>query len=272
MNRIFPRERLGKLGGALLLALALIALPAAARENSYDIFGKVLRPFANLFVASPGTAKRAVTADLSIEQATNLPSEAAGEVISIRLQNPDKVYLSGVVLGQAVVVCRDGQQLWAYPGTKISALIGNPDLPPADPDFKIAPFQLPVSSKQLVFLPALFQVRDAGDETVEGVECRVLDVVLMPELARSLKVSDWAARLWVRPDYTPARVEVLNEKWHAVIGIKKLVYAPSLPPEMWQPSPEQSQDLLQLTPARFKQLIDAAAQSFTCFKYSSESH
>ena len=119
-------------------------------------------------------------------------------------------------------------------------------------DFKLPSFRLPLTEKQLVFLPILFQVQDAGSADVAGESCRVLDLVLMPELARALKAQDWTARLWVLPGLRIAKVTLVRgDKWHAVISIKKLEYAPALPDETWQPSPTEAPDILHLTPARY---------------------
>ncbi len=48
----------------------------------------------------------------------------------------------------------------------------------------LGPLVLPVPQKELVFLPVLFQVADKGTEKVIGEPCRVLDVQLMPQLAK----------------------------------------------------------------------------------------
>ena len=174
--------------------------------------------------------------------------------------------MRGNLAGQAVTICRDGQKLWAYPDLTIEALIATQNLPKSDSDFTLAPFQLPVTDKELVFLPVLFKVHDQGGATLDGADCRILDVTLMPELARSLKVQGWVARLWVRSDYSIAKFDILLHGWHVVVSVKKLIYAPSLPAESWQPSPDEAKDVTQITPSRFKQLLDAAAASIAAAK------
>lgn len=248
---------------AICFLAALLSFRATAAENAYDMVGKALVPLAQVLVGSESAKNKALTAQLMLEQATGLPAEEAGRTVDIQLQSPDKIVVRGKVLGEAVTICRDGRQIWAYPGSKIDMLADLRELPKADPDFALEPLHLPITDQQLVFLPALFKVRDAGEEVVGGVNCRVLDLVLMPELARALKAQDWSARLWVRPDYRPARVELIYRQMHAVISIKRLDYSPSLPPETWRPLPTEAQDVLVLTPSRYKQLIDAARESFT---------
>ena len=277
----------GGLQPVIFIFLALLAAAAAwvpvaqARENAYDVLGKALVPLANVLIASPKTQNRAVSATLVLDSATNLPpapaatGSAAGtaadaavtaNTLEIALQSPDKLRLHASVLGQTATICRDGEKIWANPGAQIEALINAQALPKADPDYKLDQFRLPVTEKQLVFLPVLFQVEDAGDEAVNGENCMVLDVKLMPELAHSLHAEDYTARLWVKADYKLAKIELVRPHWHAVILVKNLVYTPSLPPETWQPSHDEAMDLLQLTPVRYKQLLDAVAARWAAFK------
>jgi hypothetical protein len=84
----------------------------------------------------------------------------------------------------------------------------------------------------------------------------------MPELAKSLKVAQWAARVWVRADYKPARITLAKPQWHIAVDFGKVEYAPSLPAATWQPSADQAGDVLHLDAVRFKQLLDAAMRSF----------
>lgn len=269
MYKLPNKSLLAIAGKSLAFLLALKSLlPASARadDNPYDLVGKVLVPLANLFVAEPKGPNRALSADLVLEEATGLPPEAAGQVISIQVQSPDKLLVRGIAMGQPLMICRNGQVLWVYPGSKIGALLQSAELSKADPDFRLPPFQLPVNEKQLVFLPVLFQVRDSGEQAVNGVNCRVLDVALMPELAHSIRAEGWIARLWIRPAATLSRFELAHGQWHATVGVKKLVYAPSLAPETWQPDPETAKDVLQLKPSRYKQLLDAASAAFVKYK------
>lgn len=251
---------------AILVFVLALACHAVARENPYDALGKTLAPFVNLFAASSKTPNAAMTVELVVEQAAKLPAGAAGEKIVIALQSPDKLFLQATVLGESVAICRNGQEIWAHPGAKIESLIHWQRLPKADPDFKLTPFQLPLPEKQLLFLPALFQVRDAGNEPVDGEACRVLEVALMPELAHSLKLENWTARLWVRAGYRPVQIELSRKESRAVIAVEKLEYSPALPPETWQPPAGQAPEVLRLTPPQFKQLLDAVMEHLTIVK------
>ena len=254
---VFMKRPLVKCLAAFVALGLLPPIVAKAAENPYDLLGQTLAPFINLLAKNSRTPDRAVTIELRVLEATGLPPELAHTTASISLEAPDKLRLSGPVLGEQVTLCRRGQELWAVPGAKIEALIKRGDLPKAKKKYKLADFELPIPEKQLVFLPVLFQVAAEADDEVNGVKCRVLDVRLMPELAHALKVEAWTARLWVGADHKPVKIDFRQPEWHGVFVFDKVEFAPSLPPETWQP-PSGEADVLTLTPQRFKQLLDAA--------------
>ena len=175
----------------LLLAATLLAAPAArAGENRYDILGKLLAPFINVLAKNTKNPHRAMALAARLERLTGAPPELAGTRVELSLQYPDRLLIHGPILGENLTLCRDRQQVWVTPGAKVQALLDlaatQKKLAKPDPAAQLEPFQLPVPEKQLVFLPVLFQVKDAGSETVDGEACRVLDLGLMPELERSL--------------------------------------------------------------------------------------
>jgi hypothetical protein len=241
----------------LFLAAFLVVSPATqAAENRYDVLSKLLTPFTNLLAKAPKGPNRAVSLSARVEKMTGLPEEMAGSKVEIALQSPDRLLLRGPILGAEVTVCRDRQQVWVTPGSSVKTLldlaIAQKKLPPVDPSAKLGPFELPVADKQLAFLPALFAVKDAGSEDVDGEPCRVLDLTLMPELAKSLKDKDWAARVWVRPEYKPARLLLRRTGWELAVKFDRVDFQPTLPDTAWQPAMD---DVLQLDAPRFRQLI-----------------
>ncbi|MEA3186680.1 MAG: hypothetical protein QOD99_510 [Chthoniobacter sp.] len=242
---------------ALFLLLSVSLRSAHARENPYDVFGKVLAPFVGLLAKESESPNRALSLDARLVEATPSPAGLAGSTVHLDLESPDKLRLRAPVLGEEVTICRNGQQLWAAPGAKIEALINRVDLPKPKKKYKLADFELPIPEQQLVFLPVLFQVADAGDETVGGATCRVLDVHLMPELARSLDVENWSLRVWVTPNYRLAKLQVKTPQWSGLFEFNRIAFSPTLTAETWIPGPEQT-DVVKLTPERFKQLLDAA--------------
>ena len=253
---------------ALAMVLAAGPRELLARENAYDVLGKTLVPFVKALVASPKMQSHAAMGMLSLESATNLPAQDMGDTLQFALLSPDKLVIRAKVAGQAVTLRRDGQKLWAFPGTQIKALIDAQQLPKADPGYKLtAGFNVPVSEKQLVWLPLLFNVTDEGDDAVGGVNCMVLDVSLVADAAKAMKAQDYSARLWITADYKVARIVLRKGRdWKAVISVKDAGYPATLPAETWQPTQAEAGDVMQITPALYKQLMDAVGAKWAGFK------
>ena len=245
----------------IFLAGVLLSSHVRAEENRYDLLGRMLMPFVNVFAKSTAIPNRAVSFTLKLEQMTDLPPTLAGSKAEIAVEYPDKLRLHGPILGEDVTVCRRGQELWAFPGSKVQALLdaakAAKKLPKLDPKFRLEPFHLPLPDQDFVLLPALFQVKDIGSESLDGEPCRVMDLFLMPELARSLKSQGWAARVWVRGDGKPARISVAKSGWMVAVRFDQLEFAPKLPESTWEPTSEQAGDILKLDPARYQQLLDS---------------
>jgi len=243
----------------LVLIFALVLTTARTEENRYDLLGRTLTPFLNVFVKSTTNPNRAMSFTLTLEQMTDLPPALAGSRAEVAVEYPDKLRLHGPVLGEDVTICRNGQELWAFPGSKVEALLdaaaAAKKLPKADPKFRLEPFALPIPEKQLVFLAALFQIKDVGSESLDGETCRVIDLFLMPQLAHSLKAQGWAARAWVNGDAKPVRISVAKPGWMIVVRFEHLEFAPKLPESTWEPTSEQAGDILKLDPVRYQQLL-----------------
>ena len=243
----------------LVLAFALLLPSVRAEENRYDLLGRTLMPFVNVFARSTTNPNRALSFTARLEQMTDLPPELAGSHAEVAMEYPDKLRLRAPIMGEDVTICRKGQDLWAYPGSKVEALLNAAaaakKLPKADSKFRLQPFALPIPEKDFVFLPVLFQVKDVGSEPVDGQPCRVLDLFLMPELMRSLKAQGWGARAWLNSDAKPVRISVAKPGWIIVLRFEHLEFAPKLPDSTWEPTSEQSADILKLDPVRYQQLL-----------------
>jgi len=246
----------------LLLLPALLATgPARAEEHRYDVVSKLLAPFTSVLAKTTKSPNRALLLTGRIERLTGAPAELAGAGAELALQFPDRLRLRAPVLGEELTICRDGQQVWVTPGARVQTLLdlatAQKKLGKVDRDARLAPLQLPLPEKQLVFLPALLVVKDAGSEPVDGETCRVLDLALMPELEKSLKDKGWAARVWVRADYRPARLVLKRPGWELAVRFDRVEFSPRLPAETWTPPAE---DVLTVDAPRFRQLIEASVR------------
>jgi hypothetical protein len=244
-----------------LLALAL-ALPVRleAQENPYDVLGKALMPIANIF--APDATARSLVLDAHLIESSKLPPELQGQAVHVALLPPDALLVQAPFGGEMLTLCRDGDTLWATPGSKIQALLAQftTDLPEkkkkkrkSQEEKILSPLVLPVPQKDLVFLPVLFQVADAGSETVAGAPCRVLDVQLMPQLAKSLHAEDWTARLWIGADYGIVQIALTGPDWSGKAAIDRLAFPADLPDATFQP---KGNDVLKLTPGQFLGLME----------------
>src|ERR1043166_4659879 len=249
-----------KIPAAAAFVVFSLGASLQAAENAYDVLGKTLAPFANLFAREGKNPNRAMTADLKITDAVKLHPALVGQSVHLAMQSPDKIFLRAPVLGQDVIVCRNGQDIWAAPGAQIDAILRESVLPKPVKKYKLGDFSLPIPAQQLALLPVLFQVADEGEQPVGAQNCRVLFFKLMPELARALDVEDWTARVWVRADYKPAKLQIVSPQASVTFAFEKLEFAPSLPAETWKPGPEQT-DVTHLPPGRYKQLFDAVTKS-----------
>jgi hypothetical protein len=243
-----------------LLAALFFASPAhSEEENRYNVLGRLLRPFVSVFAKDSKNPNRAFTLTAKLETMTDLPPAFVGSSADLALQYPDKIKLHVPLLGDEITLCRNGQDLWAYPGAKVDALLkanaASKPTSPTDAKTPLAPFEIPIPEKELNLAPVLFQVKEVGMETLDEVPCRVLDLYLMPELAHSLKAQNWAARVWVRPDGAPARISFAKPGWQMAVRFQRVEFSPKLPPETWQPTAEQAGDVLKLDPARYRELL-----------------
>ena len=239
---------------SLLLLLCLASWTANARENAYDLLGKTLAPFVNLLVLK--NKGQAVTADLSIIEMTGLPPDETGLPIHLAMENPDKLWLSSKIMGTPTTLCRNAEKIWAAPGTMLGLVLNQ--LPPAKPgksEKKTPDFVLQIPENQLAFLPALFQVKDEGEQTVNQETCRVLLLALNPELRRAAGKNNGSARIWVRPGYQLARIELFKPEWHVILALNHLEFRQKLPESTWQPPTDQA-DLLQIEPPKLNQILD----------------
>lgn len=268
---------------AIALLLAGVSLhgqpapePAPPRANSYDVLGRVLTPIVSIFCkpapSQGGSAKkkpRALTATLTVQEMTGAPAELIGGRVTLSVEPPSRLIVHFPYNGKTVTICRNDQQVWTEPRGVLSEFAPQVSDEAADAgadskkprkrkETAIPPIGLPLPAQQLAFLPVLFTVKDAGD--AQGM--RILDARLIPELAKSLGVPDWSARLFVRSadDSHPGLggLELARPGWHIAVRVESLEYFPELPAATWKPSP----DAVCLTGTQARQWLEEVGFQF----------
>jgi len=243
------------------LLAATVSGPAqtsAPRDNPYDVIGKLFQPLWGVLLADTKSANRAATLTITLTGVSGrLPESMKGATLKAAVQFPDKVRLEAPVLGEQFTVCRNGDEVWAVPGSKVEFLVSQFKVKPKKAQKLTTPIFLPVSPQQAIFLPALFSIvrPDVAEvETVNGEDCRVLTAGLMPELAKATKAEDFRGRIWVGSGYAPRRIEVIRQDFSAVVDITDLSFVPSLPASAWEP-PAGATDIYRTTPAMLEGLL-----------------
>jgi hypothetical protein len=235
------------------------ASPARAAENRYDVIAKSLMPFLDLLFQEPKRPYRALDATLSLGSAKGAPQELVdGARVRLVLARPDRLRVEGRLGVQEVIVCRTGDTIWAWPGSQIEPLLGEA----SGKKYSSKPlgkWKLPVADSQAVFLPALLLVEDvAAAANANGQVCRVLDIGLMPELARQSGLDGWRVRTWINTDgYKPVRISVRGPDWTGILNIDQLEFLESTPDDWWKPTEAQEADTLKIGPARYRELVSS---------------
>ena len=112
---------------ALILAIPaplMHAQQGPPRDNPYDVIGKVFSPFWSVLLADTKSPNKACTMTVEMAEVSGrLPKQMAGASLQAAVQFPDKVKLQAPVLGEEITVCRNGDNVWAYPGAKVEFLL-----------------------------------------------------------------------------------------------------------------------------------------------------
>lgn len=250
----------------LLCALCgtLLAQGMPPRENPYDVIGKMFQPLWGVFLSESVGANKAMVMTVELGgDAALLSGGGGGTPVRLAVQFPDKVRLEALVLGENVVVCRDGDRVWATPGGKIEYLLGRFPVAKRRAAKSGTPIPLPITAQQAIFLPALFTVErpDVAEvDEIDGVSYRVLTAGLMPELARVVNAENFQARIWVGATYAPRRMELRNGNFNIVVDIKMMEFSRDLPISTWA-KPEGTGDVYSTNAEMLESLLSAVMNS-----------
>lgn len=245
---------------SLLLAAVMAGNAALAAENRYDLFARALAPAIALFAKDTQNDGSALSLELTLQSVKKegLPSAftelVAGKTgapgtIKVVLQPPDRMLLEIPFQGMALRLCRDRQQIWAAPKPVMEALAVSTgyDLnAPKKRGAQLAPLRLPYSKKQLVLLPALFQVEDAG----ESPEGRVLEVRLLAEAGQA--AGQWRMLLTIGAEGKPVRFKLTGPDTELDLQIGRFEIS-KVSPEIWAGG-----EVVHLEAAQFIELFEKA--------------
>lgn len=233
------------------------SISQAAQDNPYDALGQVLQPLAAAF--SPQSASRGVALELVLESATGLPAAFAGKRVELLVQPPDRFVVRAVMEGESWAMGRSGQEVWISPGSKVTALapLPEPRKKKKKKERGLDAMELPFSPAQLSFLPILFTVKEGPPSE----EARVLMVRLMPEIARSLGVEDWSARLFLsRESGRLIALELARPDWLLRVKVARLDISPSLPPESWGPLAGERADVVRVSGVEARRWLESLTE------------
>lgn len=224
--------------------------------NRYDVLSKMITPIAGVLLGGTQTSNRALSLKATVGQvAGRLPQAIQGATFTAKIQYPGCIRLEAPLLGETVTVCRNGNQVWAVPGSKIQFLLDQFQRKPRPRTKGSTPLQLPFTAQQAVLLPALFQLEKASEVADIGtVPCRVIAGGLMPEIGKAVKAEDFSAKLWICDDYTPKRIDIRRSDFAMSFLIEELSYVPALPASTWQP-PAGATDVFRCDEARLEELL-----------------
>ena len=247
LNPVRPSARtLSRLAAGFLAISLLLPRISLAQDDSTNSPATFLVQAVNQLVAilEPPSDKpaRTFTTTLKVVKAEGLPKEAAGREVELAFQAPEHLRVAAQVEGYNLVVCRDGQELWAYAPAKKFGLLGSPDKAPfsTTPDAKdtttMEPLKLPIPVEQLGLLPMFADIESLAGETVGTDKCRVLKITPKPEAIDALKIPKFTVKLWVREsDSMPVRFAANDGKnIDAQIDLINAKFQDAWPADKWK--------------------------------------
>jgi hypothetical protein len=241
-------------GVLLLVAMECWAKKPPHSEDRYETINQTLAPLFALLTRNGSAGNHSLNLEASVIDVAGLPEQMKGAHLRIAYEFPDKLLVQFPSLGSTATVCRNGQSVWASPTTmfiplveRIAQPLSTQPLPPME-----------IEATKAVFLPALLNVRDGGNVRIADHDYRVLDVRPIA-LTRNHQANDWPGRLWISPeDHRLAQLEVRFAAWSITLLIDKLELAPALPPETWNPTSEQRDQVAAVPGEKLFTLIDLA--------------
>ncbi len=237
----------------LCLAHSIAAQPEETPQNRFDLLARALSPFIALATPNGNDGNHALDLQVSVLETAGLAPELKGSRLHVSFEAPDKVLAQVPAPGGLITIGRHDDKIWMFPGKQLQTLLDHQSAEVAKRKKRMKFSGFHFTQAEAVLLPALLTVRSAGSATVGASTYRVLDVGLMPQL----KLTGWTARVWIRPENeTIAQIVVHAPSWSATVSIDKADFAVSLPAETWEPTAEQQQDLVEVSPSALMPMLE----------------
>jgi hypothetical protein len=223
-------------------------------QNKYDVLARILQPYGALFY-SKGLTK-ALQMDVIVREGPPSAAEILNQPLRVTLQMPDKLRIETIDPEHRMVVCRNGQRVWAYP-RELAATIAIAGVP-SPKGAKIPDFRLPLKDQQIVWLPVLFQIlRFERSSDASGEPAWRIDFQLSPEISQATKSDPWAASVVVRQDDFQVRsLHIDSTCWKGTIDILASRFETGFPPETWEAGPELANDATAIPAERFASALE----------------
>lgn len=221
-------------------ALAILLAGAAPLEaaDAHDLVARALAPLVRPLTAD-ASARGGLDATLRLTRLDAGGADGRAVTLRILFEAPSHVMVDGSYDGHRMVVCRDGQAVWAAPGAVVRPLLDALDARGAARSVRLPDMVLPLNATEAALLPALLDVTDRGVETLDGVACRVVGVRLLDPLERSLGVAGWSATAWIEAEGARlARVEVAGPRWAGRLDVVALRAVTGFPDSVWDRRPD----------------------------------
>lgn len=238
--------------------VVFLSLPARAQtvdasENRFDALAKSIAPIIALLTPAGHAGNHALDAEAIIAAVSGLPAEMSGARVHVAFEFPDKLLVQFPTAATTATICRDRQTVWAFPAAQFSPLVEKVGVDISTTP--LPPFQ--IDETKAVLLPALFDVHDAGFVQLNNQGYRVLDVRLVRQSKTKKRTAGWPVRLWIQPqDHRVAQIELRSSDWSATLAIEKLDLAPTLPAAIWQPTPEQHDQIMAVPGDKMGSLLE----------------
>src|SRR5262245_34871461 len=223
-------------------------------QIKYDVLARILQPYGALFY-SKGLTK-ALQMDLIVREGPPQTAEILNQPLRVSLEMPDKLRIETIDPGHRLVLCRNGQRVWAYP-RHFATAIALAGIPPSK-GARIPDFRLPIKDQQIVWLPVLFQIlRFEQSSDTSGQPAWRIDFQLSPEVSQATKCDPWVASVRVKQDDFQVRyLQIDSPSCKGMIDILASRFEKSLPPETWEAGSDLANDATAIPAERFASALE----------------